>query len=157
MSHQCLCLAVNVLVSLAKVTTALRVTNDAVSCTNRGQHCWRGLTSKCTRLLPVHILSRESNRRVGLGKNLRDTLKVYKRWSNNNINVSGTGSKLIDNSLSKLNTLSESLIHLPVTCDHTITHREAPPLLEVPYPQRAPWKRRHQWKSSSSCQQGGTC
>ena len=157
MSHQCLCLAVNVLVGLAKVATALGVTNDAVSCTNRGQHCWRGLTSKGTRLLPVHILSRESNRRVGLGKNLRDTLKVHKRWSNNNINVSGTGSKLIDNSLSKLNALSESLIHLPVTCNHTITHQEAPPLLEVPYPQRAPWKRRRQWKSSSSCQQGGTC
>ena len=157
MSHQSLCLAVNVLIGLTKVATTLRVTNDAVGCTNRGQHCWRGLASKGARLLPVHILCRESNRRVGLGKDLGDALKVYKRWSNNNVNVSSTRSKLIDNSLSKLNTLSESLIHLPVTCDHTITHREAPPLLEEPYPQQAPWKRRHQWKSSSSCQQGGTC
>ena len=30
MSHQCLCLAINVLVGLAKVATTLGVTNDAV-------------------------------------------------------------------------------------------------------------------------------
>ena len=152
--NESLSLLVLVLVGLVEVVATLGVTDDAVGAASGLEHVARGLTGEGTLGLPVHVLCTEGN-----GGSLNTVMNrgdVDGRRADEHLDAGRNLGQSLSQLVGELGGLGDVVVHLPVTSDKkgAIRHREAPPLRAGPYPRRAPWKRHHRWRSSSSCRPG---
>ena len=152
--NESLSLLVLVLVGLVEVVATLGVTDDAVGAAGRLEHRDGGLAGVGAGSLPVAVLGAQ-----GDGRTLElvsDAAQVDGGRAHEDLDTGGDlGQGLDELGGEGLGGLAV-VVHLPVTSDKkgAIRHREAPPLRAGPYPRRAPWKRHHRWRSSSSCRPG---
>src|SRR6266403_3472717 len=107
-------LQINRVVRFAKVLSPLRVTDNYVSATNRGEHGWRNLPGERAFISPVNVLGSDCDRRPF--RRLQRRLKSHVRRTDNNL-ITFMAPHQRQKFAEEFLGLRWVLVHLPVRSD----------------------------------------